>query len=91
MRARYRSRRAKKTGAAGKIEKYTFDNFSFFSRRVAKGSSCAGCEERQFDWRGEKLQQRRRVAAETGKSRRRTLHWCMMRTIQRAGFAGRET
>jgi putative CocE/NonD family hydrolase len=39
MRARYReSLREEKAVPAGKAEKYTFDNFSFFSRRVAKGS-----------------------------------------------------
>ena len=39
MRARYReSPREEKPVPAGKAEKYTFDNFSFFSRRVAKGS-----------------------------------------------------
>jgi putative CocE/NonD family hydrolase len=39
MRARYReSPRKAKPVSAGKIEKYTFDNFTFFSRRVAKGS-----------------------------------------------------
>jgi len=39
MRARYReSPREAKPVPAGKIEKYTFDNFTFFSRRIAKGS-----------------------------------------------------
>jgi putative CocE/NonD family hydrolase len=39
MRARYReSPREAKAVAAGKIEKYVFDNFTFFSRRIAKGS-----------------------------------------------------
>jgi uncharacterized protein len=39
MRARYReSPREAKPVPAGKAEKYTFDNFTFFSRRVAKGS-----------------------------------------------------
>src|SRR5882762_7756040 len=39
MRARYReSLREEKAVPAGKAEKYTFDNFPFFSRRVAKGS-----------------------------------------------------
>lgn len=39
MRARYReSSREEKPVPAGKAEKYTFDNFTFFSRRVAKGS-----------------------------------------------------
>jgi putative CocE/NonD family hydrolase len=39
MRARYReSLRDAKPVSAGKIEKYSFDNFTFFSRRVAKGS-----------------------------------------------------
>jgi len=39
MRARYReSPREEKPVPAGKAEKYTFDNFSFFSRRVAKSS-----------------------------------------------------
>jgi putative CocE/NonD family hydrolase len=39
MRARYReSPREAKPVPAGKTEKYTFDNFTFFSRRVAKGS-----------------------------------------------------
>ena len=39
MRARYReSPREEKPVPAGKIERYAFDNFTFFSRRVAKGS-----------------------------------------------------
>src|SRR6266852_5162939 len=39
MRARYReSLREAKPVAAGKIEKYVFDNFTFFGRRIAKGS-----------------------------------------------------
>jgi putative CocE/NonD family hydrolase len=39
MRARYReSPREEKPVPAGKTEKYTFDNFTFFSRRVAKSS-----------------------------------------------------
>ena len=39
MRARYReSLREEKPVPAGKTEKYAFDNFAFFSRRVAKGS-----------------------------------------------------
>lgn len=39
MRARYRnSLREEKPVPAGKPEKYVFDNFTFFSRRVAKGS-----------------------------------------------------
>ena len=39
MRARYReSLREAKAVPAGKMEKYVFDNFTFFSRRVAKGS-----------------------------------------------------
>ena len=39
MRARYReSLREEKPVPAGTIEKYTFDNFTFFSRRVARGS-----------------------------------------------------
>ena len=39
MRARYReSRRKEKLVTPGKAEKYVFDNFLFFSRRVAKGS-----------------------------------------------------
>jgi uncharacterized protein len=39
MRARYReSLRQEKLVASGKVEKYVFDNFTFFSRRVAKGS-----------------------------------------------------
>ena len=39
MRARYReSPREAKPVPIGKIEKYVFDNFTFFSRRVAKGS-----------------------------------------------------
>jgi predicted acyl esterase len=39
MRARYReSLRKEKLVSPGKIEKYTFDNFTFFSRRIAKGS-----------------------------------------------------
>jgi len=39
MRARYReSLREAKPVAAGKIEKYVFDNFTFFGRRVGKGS-----------------------------------------------------
>ena len=39
MRARYReSLRQEKLVTPGKAEKYVFDNFTFFSRRVAKGS-----------------------------------------------------
>lgn len=39
MRARYReSRRQEKLVTPGKIEKYVFDNFTFFSRRIARGS-----------------------------------------------------
>ncbi|HET7260150.1 MAG TPA: CocE/NonD family hydrolase [Candidatus Acidoferrum sp.] len=39
MRARYReSLRKEKLVVPGKTEKYTFDNFTFFSRRIAKGS-----------------------------------------------------
>ena len=39
MRARYReSLRAEKPVTSGKTEKYVFDNFTFFSRRIAKGS-----------------------------------------------------
>ena len=39
MRARYReSLREEKPVPAGKIEKYVFDNFTFFSRQIAKGS-----------------------------------------------------
>ena len=39
MRARYReSLREAKPVAAGATEKYVFDNFTFFSRRIAKGS-----------------------------------------------------
>ncbi len=39
MRARYReSLRKEKLVAPGKTDKYTFDNFTFFSRRIAKGS-----------------------------------------------------
>src|SRR5216683_2228230 len=39
MRARYReSLREAKPVTPGKIEKYVFDNFTFFARRIAKGS-----------------------------------------------------
>jgi len=39
MRARYReSLRQEKLVTPGKMEKYVFDNFTFFSRRIAKGS-----------------------------------------------------
>ncbi|MGB6685672.1 MAG: CocE/NonD family hydrolase [Candidatus Acidiferrum sp.] len=39
MRARYReSLREEKLVTPGKTEKYVFDNFTFFSRRIAKGS-----------------------------------------------------
>jgi len=39
MRARYReSLREAKSVPAGAVEKYVFDNFMFFSRRIAKGS-----------------------------------------------------
>jgi putative CocE/NonD family hydrolase len=39
MRARYReSLRQAKPVPAGAIERYTFDNFTFFSRRISKGS-----------------------------------------------------
>lgn len=39
MRARYReSLREARPVVAGKVEKYVFDNFTFFARRIAKGS-----------------------------------------------------
>jgi hypothetical protein len=39
MRARYReSLRTAKPVEAGKVEKYVFDNFTFFSRKIAQGS-----------------------------------------------------
>lgn len=39
MRARYReSLRKEELVTPGKVEKYVFDNFTFFSRRIAKGS-----------------------------------------------------
>jgi putative CocE/NonD family hydrolase len=39
MRAKYReSPREAKPVTAGKVEKYVFDNFTFFARRIAKGS-----------------------------------------------------
>jgi uncharacterized protein len=39
VRARYReSLRQEKLVTAGKAEEYVFDNFTFFSRRIAKGS-----------------------------------------------------
>jgi hypothetical protein len=39
MRARYRdSQREAKPVPAGEVEKYVFENFTFFSRRIAKGS-----------------------------------------------------
>jgi predicted acyl esterase len=39
MRARYReSLRQERLLTPGKTEKYVFDNFTFFSRRIAKGS-----------------------------------------------------
>ena len=79
MRARYReSPREEKPVPAGKVEKYTFDNFTFFSRRVAKGSrlrlvvrsiNSTGAEK-NYNSGG-------MVAAETGKDAR-TAHIALM-------------
>ena len=71
MRARYReSLREAKPVPAGKAEKYDFDNFTFFSRRIAKGSRlrllvhCLNsiCTR-------EELQQRRRRGERDGQGR----------------------
>jgi uncharacterized protein len=79
MRARYReSPREEKPVSAGKAERYTFDNFSFFSRRVAKGSRLrlvvrsinSTGTEKNYNSGGV-------VAAETGKDAR-TAHIMLM-------------
>ncbi len=69
MRARYReSLRIEKPVPAGKAEKYTFDNFLFFSRRVSRGSRlrllvhCINSISSEKNYNGGGV-----VAAETGK------------------------
>jgi hypothetical protein len=72
MRARYReSLRQEKPVPAGKPEKYVFDNFTFFSRRIAKGSRlrllvhCPNSISVQKNYNSGGV-----VAAETGKDAR---------------------
>ncbi|MGE5275585.1 MAG: CocE/NonD family hydrolase [Acidobacteriota bacterium] len=72
MRARYReSLRKEKPVPAGKAEKYVFDNFTFFSRRVARGSRlrllvhCLNTIGTEKNYNGGGV-----VAAETGKDAR---------------------
>jgi len=69
MRARYRdSLRVEKPVPAGKVEKYVFDKFTFFSRRVAKGSrlrllvNCPNAPSLEKNYNNGGV-----VAAETGK------------------------
>jgi uncharacterized protein len=69
MRARYReSLRQEKLVTPGKTEKYVFDNFTFFSRRIAKGSrlrlfvSCPNTPGTEKNYNGGGV-----VAAEAGK------------------------
>jgi hypothetical protein len=69
MRARYReSLRQEKLVTPGKPEKYVFDNFTFFSRRIAKGSRlrlfvhCLNTPSTEKNYNGGGV-----VASETGK------------------------
>jgi putative CocE/NonD family hydrolase len=85
MRARYReSLREAKPVRAGQTEKYVFDNFTFFSRRIAKGSrlrlvvrsaNSIGAEK---NYNGGGV-----VAAETGKDAR-TAHVMLVHDAERA-------
>ncbi len=72
MRARYReSLREEKPVPAGKIEKYVFENFTFFSRRIAKGSRLRLVIDCPNSIGGEKNYNRGGVvAAESGKDAR---------------------
>jgi putative CocE/NonD family hydrolase len=72
IRARYReSLRAEKPVPAGKAEKYVFDQFSFFSRRIGKGSrlrlliNCPNSPSLEKNYNSGGV-----VAAETGKDAR---------------------
>jgi hypothetical protein len=72
MRARYReSLRQEKLVTPGKTEKYVFDNFTFFSRRIAKGSrlrlfvNCPNTPGTEKNYNSGGV-----VAAETGKDAR---------------------
>jgi putative CocE/NonD family hydrolase len=79
IRARYRdSLREAKPVAAGKIEKYVFDNFTFFARRIAKGSRLRLVVRSLNSPRSEKnYNSGGVVAAETGKDAR-TAHITLM-------------
>ena len=85
MRARYReSLREAKPVAAGATEKYVFDNFTFFSRRIAKGSRLrlvvhsinSPGAEKNYNSGGV-------VAAETGKDAR-TAHIALLHDTEHA-------
>jgi hypothetical protein len=85
MRARYReSLRQEKLVTSGKVEKYVFDNFTFFSRRLAKGSRlrlmvrCPNTTgiEKNYNSGGV-------VAAETGKDAR-TAHITLVHDAEHA-------
>ena len=85
MRARYReSLRDAKPVPAGKLEKYVFDNFTFFARRVGKGSRLrlvvrtinSPGAEKNYNSGGV-------VAAETGKDAR-TAHITLMHDAEHA-------
>lgn len=85
MRARYReSLREAKPVVAGKTEKYVFDNFTFFARRIAKGSRLrlvvrsinSPGSEKNYNSGGV-------VAAETGKDAR-TAHITLLHDAQHA-------
>jgi putative CocE/NonD family hydrolase len=72
IRARYReSLRVEKPVPAGKAEKYVFDQFSFFSRRIGKGSrlrlfiNCPNSPSQEKNYNSGGV-----VAAETGKDAR---------------------
>jgi hypothetical protein len=72
MRARYReSLRQEKLVTPGKMEKYVFDNFTFFSRRIAQGSRlrlllrCPNTPDIEKNYNGGGV-----VAAESGKDAR---------------------
>jgi uncharacterized protein len=72
MRARYReSVREEKPVPAGKVEKYVFENFTFFSRRIAKGSRLRLVIDCPNSIRGEKnYNSGGVVATESGKDAR---------------------
>jgi uncharacterized protein len=83
MRARYReSLREAKPVESGKIEKYIFDNFTFFARRLAKGSRLR-LVVRSIDSTGSEKNYNSGgvVAAETGKDAK-TAHIMLLHDIE---------